>query len=104
MSTVILYQNHGAYLAAGEGFEPSQTESESGVLPLHNPAKRKCYYIRFFRFVKAEIQKSPRKTKKKLAVSSVRRRKKGDPQCLYAARIAFAESREFPTSGIRLSP
>jgi hypothetical protein len=26
-------------LAAGEGFEPSQTESESGVLPLHKPAK-----------------------------------------------------------------
>jgi hypothetical protein len=27
-------------LAAGEGFEPSQTESESVVLPLHNPAKQ----------------------------------------------------------------
>ena len=26
-------------LAAGEGFEPSHTESESAVLPLHNPAK-----------------------------------------------------------------
>ena len=26
------------FLAAGEGFEPSQTESESVVLPLHNPA------------------------------------------------------------------
>ena len=26
------------FLAAGEGFEPSQTESESGVLPLHKPA------------------------------------------------------------------
>ena len=25
-------------MAAGEGFEPSQTESESGVLPLHKPA------------------------------------------------------------------
>ena len=25
-------------LAAGEGFEPSRTESESGVLPLHKPA------------------------------------------------------------------
>ena len=33
-------------LAAGEGFEPSQTESESGVLPLHKPAKRKSYYTR----------------------------------------------------------
>ena len=32
------------YLAAGEGFEPSHTESESAVLPLHNPAKRKEYY------------------------------------------------------------
>ena len=26
------------FMAAGEGFEPSQTESESVVLPLHNPA------------------------------------------------------------------
>ena len=25
-------------MVAGEGFEPSQTESESVVLPLHNPA------------------------------------------------------------------
>ena len=25
-------------LAAGEGFEPSHTESESAVLPLHKPA------------------------------------------------------------------
>ena len=31
-------------MAAGEGFEPSHTESESAVLPLHNPAKRKSYY------------------------------------------------------------
>ena len=28
----------GFPLAAGEGFEPSHTESESAVLPLHNPA------------------------------------------------------------------
>ena len=28
----------GFLLAAGEGFEPSHTESESAVLPLHNPA------------------------------------------------------------------
>ena len=26
------------FMAAGEGFEPSHTESESAVLPLHNPA------------------------------------------------------------------
>ncbi len=26
------------FLAAGEGFEPSHTESESAVLPLHKPA------------------------------------------------------------------
>ena len=40
-------------LAAGEGFEPSQTESESVVLPLHKPAKFKRidYYTRFFEFV-----------------------------------------------------
>ena len=30
---------HKAFsMAAGEGFEPSHTESESAVLPLHNPA------------------------------------------------------------------
>ena len=39
-------------MAAGEGFEPSHTESESAVLPLHNPAKRKAYYTSFFKFVK----------------------------------------------------
>ena len=32
-------------LAAGEGFEPSQTESESVVLPLHKPAKRSDHSI-----------------------------------------------------------
>ena len=26
------------FVAAGEGFEPSHTESESAVLPLHKPA------------------------------------------------------------------
>ena len=41
-------------MAAGEGFEPSHTESESAVLPLHNPAKRKSYYNEDFRFVKTE--------------------------------------------------
>ena len=39
-------------LAAGEGFEPSQTESESGVLPLHKPAvftdEQMLLYQRFF--------------------------------------------------------
>ena len=29
-------------MAAGEGFEPSHTESESAVLPLHNPATAKA--------------------------------------------------------------
>jgi hypothetical protein len=52
-------------LAAGEGFEPSQTESESGVLPLHNPAilpcalgERKSYYTIFFPFVKGYFKKT----------------------------------------------
>ena len=59
-------RNALALLAAGEGFEPSQTESESVVLPLHNPAifsvlsaffvllsrEHKCYYIRFMGKVK----------------------------------------------------
>ena len=39
-------------LAAGEGFEPSHTESESAVLPLHNPARHVCHYTRFCGFVK----------------------------------------------------
>ena len=34
-------------LAAGEGFEPSQTESESVVLPLHNPAILFCLFASF---------------------------------------------------------
>ena len=29
-------------MAAGEGFEPSHTESESAVLPLHKPAISVC--------------------------------------------------------------
>ena len=40
-------------MAAEEGFEPSQTESESGVLPLHKSAKRICYYTGFDDFVKS---------------------------------------------------
>ena len=38
-------------MAAGEGFEPSHTESESAVLPLHKPAKRKDYYTLIYMFV-----------------------------------------------------
>ena len=45
-----------SFLAAGEGFEPSHTESESAVLPLHNPAKRKSYYNRNIRFVKHKLR------------------------------------------------
>ena len=47
-------------LAAGEGFEPSHTESESAVLPLHNPAKRICYYSLIFRFVKSFLSNFPK--------------------------------------------
>ena len=35
---LLRYLNRFALLAAEEGFEPSQTESESAVLPLHNSA------------------------------------------------------------------
>ncbi len=48
------------YLAAGEGFEPSHTESESAVLPLHNPAvflTNKIYYTDFLRFVNTYFHK-----------------------------------------------
>ena len=43
------------FMAAGEGFEPSHTESESAVLPLHNPAvfiTNSDYYTHLRRFVK----------------------------------------------------
>ena len=49
-------------VAAGEGFEPSQTESESVVLPLHNPAIRprsrrdECYYSKSSENVKRYFQ------------------------------------------------
>ena len=49
-------------LAAGEGFEPSQTESESVVLPLHNPAiscalsEHRSYYIKVSKKVKHFFQ------------------------------------------------
>ena len=49
---------HLLFMAAGEGFEPSQTESESAVLPLHNLAKRKNYYTITFVFVKRFFEKS----------------------------------------------
>ena len=32
------FEASGLLMAAGEGFEPSHTESESAVLPLHKPA------------------------------------------------------------------
>ena len=44
-------------LAAGEGFEPSHTESESAVLPLHNPAKRISYYTQYSPIVKQKFSK-----------------------------------------------
>ena len=50
------------FLAAGEGFEPSHTESESAVLPLHKPAmpfRLSAWYIiiTFQSFVKLFLQK-----------------------------------------------
>ena len=38
------------FVAAGEGFEPSHTESESAVLPLHKPAifARSCRTNRYY--------------------------------------------------------
>ena len=48
----------GLFMAAGEGFEPSQTESESGVLPLHKSAKGKEYYTAFSAFVNRKIDDS----------------------------------------------
>ena len=51
-------------MAAGEGFEPSQTESESVVLPLHNPAicfADEDYYTQSFRESQLLISKNPKK-------------------------------------------
>lgn len=45
-SLIFLGKSGFFYVAAGEGFEPSQTESESVVLPLHNPATDDDYYNR----------------------------------------------------------
>ena len=38
MKKPCFHRKHGFRVAAEEGFEPSQTESESVVLPLHNSA------------------------------------------------------------------
>ena len=47
------------FLAAGEGFEPSHTESESAVLPLHKPAifVRSCRTNRYYYTGKQEFVK-----------------------------------------------
>ena len=46
-------------MAAGEGFEPSHTESESAVLPLHKPAifARSCHTNRYYYTGKHEFVK-----------------------------------------------
>ena len=48
----ISYHNYGSYLAAGEGFEPSHTESESAVKIIHrffgsvnNIRSHRCIYF-----------------------------------------------------------
>ena len=43
-------------MAAGEGFEPSQTESESVVLPLHNPATNSYIILETFLNVKKNLE------------------------------------------------
>ena len=42
----------GLLMAEDEGFEPPQTESESGVLPLHKSSIERSYYTHYFRNVK----------------------------------------------------
>ena len=39
-------------MAEDEGFEPPQTESESGVLPLHKSSVCRVYYMHFCENVK----------------------------------------------------
>ena len=53
--------NELAVLAGDEGFEPPQTESESGVLPLHKSPKclapkRKYYYTDLLQNVKTKFE------------------------------------------------
>ncbi len=43
-------------MAAGLGFEPRQTESESVVLPLHNPATNSYIIIEHEQKVKKNLQ------------------------------------------------
>ena len=46
-------------LAEDEGFEPPQTESESGVLPLHKSSVHQHgYYTHFFGIVKCKTEKT----------------------------------------------
>ena len=50
-------------MAAGEGFETSHTESESAVLPLHNPAvflTNKYHYTHFREFVNTKFHIFPK--------------------------------------------
>ena len=50
-------------MAAGEGFEPSHTESESAVLPLHKPAiffrsrERRIYYTKIYWNVNRKVKR-----------------------------------------------
>ena len=48
-------------MAAGEGFEPSHTESESAVLPLHNPAvfRRTKTIIQVFSCLSTVFSRTP---------------------------------------------
>ncbi len=81
-------------LAAREGFEPSQTESESVVLPLHNLAKRRYYYTSSFDFVNTFFKKIKRKNQKcknpKMGALPIGKNKK---QHAYACCFLFGRGR-----------
>ncbi len=54
-------------LAEDEGFEPPQTESESGVLPLHKSSRERYHYMQSLGKVKGIFTVSPvGKEKRKL--------------------------------------
>ncbi|GEM_PF-6450370 len=78
-------------MAAEEGFEPSHTESESAVLPLHNSAKRIRLFARsiityVFVFVNSSFEKRCKKnmninikfSKDKTKTKTLDRHKKDD--------------------------
>ena len=60
------------FVAEDEGFEPPQTESESGVLPLHKSSRERYHYMQSLGKVKGIFTVSPvGKEKRKLMITGI---------------------------------